>query len=233
MKHFIIIRSAYSDKCDTDKRAKRLEFTDRICASSLQGQTVKDFTVLLRVNNRDLLYNNLIQIFSDRNIDFRLLHCTNINQYDKSSLTDMIKAECKPNDKLIISRMDDDDAIGVNYMRDLQNRVSKTEGTKLPIVWSFPEGFHTFHGKLCRFHRPANMFVSVQCDFENVVDIFSVSHSAIDKIAPIRHVNKSPSWIWFRHTFALSYGNVRKHGPIYDDLPVDDFSIDWDLLLSK
>lgn len=182
----------------------RFDLFEQYCLPSLKSQTCKDFQWIV------LFDSTTPQEFKEKIAGYQRA-CPQLvpvyvrpegGQYFAQIFRDEV-VERVDGERVITTYLDNDDALSVRFVEDLQNRVrSLSDGT---FVY-YTEGYQFFtdHDYMMKIHYPRNHFVSVVESGEpsRVKTIYGYgSHYYIDKLkgAAIEYVKDLPMWCQVVH----------------------------------
>lgn len=177
-----LVRSSYSDPKIS---RHRWELTKQTLLTSLAAQTDLRFSIELICSESDELRDEKLRAF-------QTVTETTIATNDWYN---------RPHDGLWrrVSRIDDDDVIAVDFVQMIND--VPCDGTE--CLLSFPSGYMLAEDIIRRWDYPPNMFCTVQTNTRFTP--YHMTHRHLRKIMPTVVVSDQPSWVWVRHTAALSF----------------------------
>ncbi len=179
---------------------RRIEIFEKITLPSVLAQKEKNFTwlVLFDPSVKDE-HSDFIQKLE--NISF----C--IPVYSEDGLLPTIKnkiSETTPADirHIITTRLDNDDAIHQDYIKDLQSNFTPNQN----YIINFSEGFSYSDEMASIFNRNMTMFASFfEClDNGELQTVYCAPHPALRKVAPVKHIHSKPMYIYYHHSINVS-----------------------------
>jgi hypothetical protein len=162
----------------------RILLFEKYLAKSLSKQVDKNFKLVLMIDqntNKDII-SKLNNIFSENKIEAELLLCKNIKDSK-----DKIESKYK-NKKVILSRIDSDDAVSENYVKNIRLFFSDEKNHDKILDFKSLYYFDTKTKETIEvFYPRPSMFLSM---LSNVTTPYANSHDRVD-IATKRKVFKS------------------------------------------
>lgn len=153
------LKLAKSDLLDPIRLAKRLDIFRNCCLPSILNQTDKNFKWIIIVDNelpgeirRELeeLVNphEFIKIFTwdCENEKHKLGEINWLLEVPGISFTGTTR--------LAMTRLDDDDALNVGFVKYIRTIAAKSDVSKTPVIYSFPQGYISFNGVTKPFMMP-------------------------------------------------------------------------------
>ncbi|HET6953716.1 MAG TPA: glycosyltransferase [Acidimicrobiales bacterium] len=202
---------------DTDWLAHRFDLFDRYCFPSVHGQTSHDFRWLVFFDE------DTPEPFRSRIADYArwpVFTPVFIGRPSSEVYDGAIAAHLDGADHLITTRLDNDDAIG----RDFVARVRTAARPGPREFLNLPVGYVWHKGRLYRHEHPSNAFISLAEPAAGFRSVWGNQHEDAARIAPVRQVSGGPSWLQVIHEHNVSN---RVRGRRY---PVsrlrDEFAID-------
>ena len=212
----------------------RFSLFERYCLPSIANQTCKDFEwIVLFDSKTPEHYKNKVIEYQQNCPQLIPIYVEPENgrlfaQIFRSEIVKRMNAK-----RVITSYLDNDDALDIHFVEDIQKRVSSLEdGT----FFFYEDGFqlYTDYKYLMRIHYPKNHFVSVveKGDPSSLKTIYGYgSHYYIDKIkeAKIVYVNNRPLWCEVIHeknmgndAYFLGAKMINDEGLLRRDFGVDE-----------
>ena len=208
LQHFILtrfnLRLWSQDKNGDPVRSRewlenRFELFEKYCLPSVANQSCKDFTWIILLDSRTVEeFKKRIEDDRDRCPQIVPVYVEpaegqNFAKIFQSSVVERLNGE-----RVITTYLDNDDALDVHFVEDLQKRAAVLTDS---IFISYSSGFQYFteFGLLMKIHYRRNHFISVieSGNPETVKTIYGYgSHYYIEKIpgVQIEYVNGYPSW---------------------------------------
>ena len=177
-----LVRSSYSDPKIS---RHRWELTKQTLLTSLAAQTDLRFSIELICSESDELRDEKLRAF-------QTVTETTIATNDWYN---------RPHDGLWrrVSRIDDDDIIAADFVQ----MINDVPCDGVECLLSFPCGYMLAEDIIRQWDYPPNMFCTVQTNTRFTP--YHMSHRHLRKIMPTVAVSNQPSWVWVRHTAALSF----------------------------
>ena len=186
----------------------RFELFERYCLPSIKNQTCNDFQwIVLFDSSTPSEFREKIEAYQKECIQLVpvFVEAKNGWRFAEIFRKEVLRLIQKSdgNGKLLTTYLDNDDALNVRFVEDLQHRVqSLPDGTF--IFYTEGYQFFTDHEYLMKIHYPKNHFVSVleSGSPATVKTIYGYgSHYYIDKIkgAKIEYVKDIPMWCQVVH----------------------------------
>jgi hypothetical protein len=182
MRHIMIIQSAYPpDRAELS--ARRLEITRHTCAVALRTQRVKP-VVHVAVCPDDAHLDARREVFQSTGCEVRFLERPSWRLYHENwDLPDGWK---------LVSRMDDDDVLSVDFCEVLQ---ATAREQREALLW--PSGYVFWRQQIFSLTHRGNQFPTLCTNADE--DPHQEPHWEIQKRWPSRAVSNFPGWIWVRH----------------------------------
>jgi len=182
MRHIIIIQSAYSaDRGELS--ARRLEITRHTCAVALRTQRVKP-VVHVAVCPDDAHIDARREVFQSTGCEVRFLERPAWRLYHEDW---ELPAGWK-----LVSRMDDDDVLSVDFCEVLQ---ATARERREALLW--PVGYTFWRQQIFRLEHRGNQFPTLCTSGDE--NPHQEPHWEIPRRWPSRAVSTAPGWIWVRH----------------------------------
>jgi hypothetical protein len=175
----------------------RFSLFERYCLPSVKGQTCQDFEWIV-------LFDSLTpERFKSKIDDYKQI-CPQLipvfvepenGRYFARIFREQILTRMRAK-RVLTTYLDNDDALNVRFVEDLQNRASLVENGTF-INYNDGYQFYVEHKYMLRIHYPRNHFVSVVEGQDDVKGIFGYgSHSYIHTIEGVRieNIKEQPMW---------------------------------------
>lgn len=175
----------------------RFSLFERYCLPSVKGQTCQDFEWIV-------LFDSLTpEEFKSKIDDYKQI-CPQLipvfvepenGRYFARIFRDQILALMRAK-RVVTTYLDNDDALNVRYVEDVQNRASLVENGTF-INYNDGYQFYVDNKYMLKIHYPRNHFVSVVEGQDDVKGIFGYgSHICIDTIEGVRieNIKNQPMW---------------------------------------
>lgn len=200
MKHFLITRFIYPD--DYPYMGERIELFNRCTLPSVQSQTCKNFTWII-LGHPEIDLADIPHVFLD---------CKSHYKKDVvSALLKYIKTIEREDDELIItSRVDNDDIILPNFIKNVQSLANKKSD---PFIIEF-RGFWWDQrvGEMLKSTRYINgitsPFLSLVERGKNIKSVYFDNHGTMSKHFPVMK-NENFGWIQTIHKHNLLMNKIK------------------------
>jgi len=178
--HTFCIRSSYQDPIVS---RYRLDLAQQTIIPSLRRQMCKDFQIYLRIHDNDPNFDERWEMWAS--VGVPIVRTMDIDHGEGLNLQ---------------TRVDDDDALTLDFVRDLQE-VARNQRRPAWIVP--PSGVLYTDGSWYQMDHPANMFGSVLV--HGKVRIFEQTHGNLGRIAPrVLMTRNKRYYCWIRHAGTVS-----------------------------
>jgi Putative rhamnosyl transferase len=182
---------------DTAWLAHRFELFDRFCHPSVRAQTSHDFRWLVFFDE------DTPEPFRSRIDEYArwpvftpvLIGRPSTEVYDAA-----IAAHLGGADHLVTTRLDNDDAIGRDFVARVQ--AAARPGTREFL--NLPVGYVWHRGRLYRHEHPSNAFISLSEPAAGFRSVWSTQHEDAGKVAPVHQVAGGPAWLQVIHEHNVS-----------------------------
>jgi|TARA_R110002110_G_scaffold145775_5_gene335349 hypothetical protein len=194
---FIIIQSAYKD---ADFSKERMELTREWCLPSLQAQTTK-VNLQISVCIEDPHLEERKEMFRSSGHDVKFIYKDPANiPMTMDTLVDNDPWEIPVGPRTAVSRMDDDDAISIDFLTLVKERANLCKWSKAVLEWT--NGYTLVNKRLYKSHRPGNQFITILSN--EGTNPHKILHWRFPNLLPTVRVNGSRGWVWVRHEKTLS-----------------------------
>ncbi|WP_018124912.1 glycosyltransferase [Desulfovibrio oxyclinae] len=222
--HFIITRfnvniypMDFPARLEDTWLALRFELFRKYCFPTVTAQTEDNFTWLVLFDTRTPeRYRRLINIFA-RQKNFVPVYC---DSYETTIPTVVEKMkETAPAAKWYLStRLDNDDALSVNFVRTLQTICNQIEEENLErqetLYINFPNGLQYKEGRFFDFRDMTNAFVSLLEPSASPNTVFWVDHPSIYNVSEVIQAEGPPLWLQVVHDMNVyNYLRGEETGP--------------------
>jgi hypothetical protein len=181
----------------------RFELFEKYCFPSVKNQTCNSFNWLVffddetpqifrdKIKGLQLQMNNFTPIFINKNCDFNSEAVSYINKDDSFSSSDYI----------ITTRLDNDDAISLNFIKSVQDCFVPNHNTLIDIRNGYQVTIKANYKYEIREYKPSsNHFISIIEEKSKTNTIFSNIHPAWENIATkVIILKRDKLWIEFIH----------------------------------
>lgn len=266
MQHFVLTRAAYAPSIPLEVNQYRLDVLVGITARSLAMQTNKDWTWAVMVHREDPLLAKRKHAFRAAGVPVYFIYWeekflpkgpefhiqtewgdsyrTRIGTAGWNTITTSghLWGRILPigETPLLMTRMDDDDAMFPTMLERVRGAADKTKGTAR-TTFSHPVGICVFDGKYSLYWHPSNMMTSTMTWPPDMFTAYEAPHMSIYQFGQVETVDQEVAWAYIRHAEAISYDKNQSGMKLYRDkpniigYPIDDnlrslLPIDWSLL---
>ena len=220
IQHFILsrfnLRLWNRDKSGSSVRTlgwldHRFSLFERYCLPSIAGQTCKDFTwIVLYDSHTPDKYKCLIAEY--QRICPQLIPVyvdPQDGQYFARIFREEVRKRLVPSVRVLTTYLDNDDALNVHFVEDIQNRVENLlDGSFITYIDGYQ--YYTEHNYAMRIRYPRNHFISVveKYDLSQFLTIYGFgSHYYIVKIPGVRIEQITDSRMWCEVIHEKNMGN--------------------------
>jgi Putative rhamnosyl transferase len=182
---------------DTGWLAHRFDLFERYCLPSMQGQTNREFRWLVFFDEETPEpFRSRIEAYAAWPVFSPVL----IGPPSSEAYNDAIAAHLDGADRLLTTRLDNDDALARDAVDRLQAAVRQgpREFLNLPVgyVWN--------RGRLYRHSHPSNAFLSLSEPAEGFRSAWADPHEQASQVAPVRQLGGGPGWLQVIHEHNIS-----------------------------
>ncbi|MFC4652862.1 glycosyltransferase [Lactococcus nasutitermitis] len=211
------------DKIDVNTDEKYLQYRfslfEEYTIPSIKNQSNKNFDwIVLFSDKTPQKFKNKIQYIQAELPNFRPIFLKSTDELE-IILEDIFKQE--RTGTLVTSRLDNDDALSLNYIQLIQNNIENNGKTELLV---FPNGiqFDLKKRVMTRYYFPNNHFSTLICDQNNKLEtILGYNHMEIVNHFEVRFLSEEiPMWLELVHG-----GNILNRMFLKFSILVFDFSI--------
>jgi hypothetical protein len=172
--------------------------TKVVTVPSLAAQTRKDFGLVVRMDPGDVFYPERVDAFASVGVPLTIIHSPG----GKVDIRDYCNLDGEWPKPELQTRMDDDDAISLDFVERLQERA------KEPGVYSFPHGLVHNGGRIAARMYPDNQFLS----YIGPDNIYSTDHNRFFRDRLPQHVvDRDLAWMWVLHRHSQSVIGGRQY----------------------
>ncbi|MBI9079393.1 MAG: hypothetical protein JEY79_06600 [Pseudodesulfovibrio sp.] len=189
----------------------RFELFQKYCFPTVQAQQEQDFSWLVLFDEQTPAYFlGLIRAFSGYH-NFVPVYC---GAYETimPTVVDHMQKIAPDSEWFVTTRLDNDDALSVGFVRCLHEIVDSLDAEGLKpsdkLYINFPNGLQLHDGCFYDFKDVTNAFVSLVERRENPHTVFWVDHPAIYDVAPVIQAETQPLWLQNVHDINV-YNYVR------------------------
>jgi hypothetical protein len=178
---------------DSQWLAHRFNLFEQFCFPSVMAQTCQDFSwlVFFDIDTPDDFRAKIDEFAKQPR--FQPIFVDSLSQ---SALVDIVFRYID-SPHLITTRIDNDDALSPNFVKNVQNTF---DGQALEFI-NFPNGYLLDYqlGRLYKGVIFSNQFISLIESTTNVRTVWCGEHPKLNLVGPIRDVQTEPSWLWVIH----------------------------------
>ena len=204
-RHFIITRfnvniepTDFPLRLDKAWLSLRFDLFQRFCFPSVRAQNLQDFTWLVLFDEKTPeAYARLISSYA-RYGNLEPLFCGDFETI-MPALATRIRELSNGADRVLTTRLDNDDALENNFTAVLHSVVENLAAQEEPLpgalYLNLMNGLQHMDGKIYDFKDPTNAFVSLLETMDEINTVYWVDHPAIYKKAPVKQVETRPLWL--------------------------------------
>lgn len=208
MRHYVLTRAYRSPAYPIEANRRRIEITRRVTARSLSCQGT-EWTWLVYIDPTDPLLDERLEAFRSAGMPVVPVAGPVQEYIDWSG-------------SVLTTRVDDDDAFARDAFRRMHGAIRKRTPR---TVLMFPEGHRVNAGMMQPIRHRRNAWSSLYAPAGDEVHIRQRAHPQVERIAPIRVVDRRPAWLWVRHQDAET-GFRRAHHTLTDEVRAL-YDVDW------
>ena len=180
----------------TEWLTHRFGFFERFCLPSVHGQTCQEFVWLVFFSDRTPA--EFRERISAHAANWPVLRPVFVDAFDDETLRAQIKGnEFADAPWLITTRLDNDDALAVDFIAGVQKEFSPSHR----IVLNFPFGFGWRDGRVYLDRQRSNPFTSLIEKTGEMMTIYSQDHRYLEQIAELRQLKTPPMWLQVIHNW--------------------------------
>ncbi len=211
-KHFLLTRfniriasmlTKKLDAIDISRDEEYLEERFRLffdyTVPSIKGQTVKSFVwLVLFSDNTPDRFKERIRMLEDELDIFKPIFVKDTESADSLLNKELTKYET---DICITSRVDNDDALALNFIETVREYVSKNADSRYALIFNNGYQYEEKNGIVSKYRFPKNHFSTLITPYEKEVDtILNYGHMDIqEKVNVVEIDNTSPLWLEVVH----------------------------------
>lgn len=237
-------RSAYGPEWTLDKNARRLAITHGITVKMMRLQTVRDWTWVVLVDERDPLRAERIAAFQSADVpvevivwqrppqlapaawDHRAIRAHKLEQIAATAYrADWRGARGPGDDQVLMTRLDDDDALAATTLARVQKAAAKIDGR---AVLMHPFGYRVWKRRASLVRHDANAMATLVTPPGDDATVYDYGHTVARRFAKIVVVDEEPAWLWARHRDTISGWKRAEHQ--FDRQIRTLFPVDWTVL---
>jgi len=227
VRHYVLTRSAYGFSWDIEANRRRLALTRGIMIRSLASQTSQHFQPVVLVHRDDPLLAERMAAFGEIGAAFLFLESSGTSSEVaaagyRAGWTEAIGSR---DDKIVMTRLDDDDALAPWAMARIRTAAEKVQKRTALIL---PHGIRVWQGSFTVVRHASNAMQSLVTMPGDEMTVYDYPHRKVRHLTHVQNIDNRIGWLWSRHDDSIS-------GWRSSDLPLTDyframFPIDWDLL---
>lgn len=244
MRHLVFTRSAYGPEWKLDANARRLEVTIGITARMMALQTVRNWTWVVLVDERDPLRDERAAAFASaapRIVvirwqrpeqlhsapwDHRAVRAHRLEQIAATAYgADWRTARGTADEQVLMTRLDDDDALTSTTLARVQAAAAGIDGR---AVLMHPFGYRVWKHRASLVRHDSNAMQTLVTPPGDDATVYDYGHTVARRFARIVVVDEEPAWLWCRHRDTIS-GWKRAEKP-FDRRIRALFPVDWSVL---
>jgi hypothetical protein len=217
--HFVMIRSSYSKA-----EPHRLEVTRRITVPSLRSQSLKDFELIVRLDRRDPLISERMEVFESAGVPVNYVYYEQptADRSDRSLLSSGWRNFDRSEPDDLQTRMDDDDALAKFFVRRIRDVDSGAQ-----CVYSFINGVVAQDGRITHRKYPGNQFLT----YRGQGSVYDMTHNELADQNRLVKITDAPAWMWVRHGDAITVRAGKVYAHTGANLKnTSAFDVDWNFL---
>ncbi|MGO8794720.1 MAG: glycosyltransferase [Candidatus Sulfotelmatobacter sp.] len=203
------VRMGANELPSSDWLLHRLDLFKRFCLESVRAQTVQNFVWIVFVHSSTpkVIVSRLNELSTIRTFEMIFVDILT-PEARHTALAPFLDRRAA----LITSRLDNDDAIRNDFMKEVQDSFS----TDIPYFINFPKGYvlDEING-IYLSHKKSNAFISLVEFSASPTTTLGVNHARASCLAPVKEIGSEPMWIQVVHKHNLR-NKVRPA-----DLPID------------
>lgn len=246
MRHYIFTRSAYGPEWTPEANAHRLAITQGITVRMMALQSVRDWTWVVCIDERDPLIDQRVATFASAAPDLIVIrwrpgvlapapwdHSIGRHHKLEQVAATAYRAPWREqtglaDDTILMTRLDDDDAL----TRDALARVRlAAEGVDERRIFMHPVGYRVWRHRASLVRHESNAMHTLLTPPGDTASVYDYGHTVARRFAPVVVVDQEPAWLWSRHSDTIS-GHKQASKPFSNDLRVL-FPVDWSVLDAK
>lgn len=218
-------RSAYGPGWSEEANRRRLEITRGITARSIRMQTTRAFEWVVLLHRDDPLLAEREAVFEGATF----IYTDDVGSPDAVAFraygAGWAQAIGPRNDRIAMTRLDDDDALAPWVMERVALAAARDRGR---AVLMLPLGIRVWRGGFTVVRHMSNAMHTLVTPPGDALTVYDYGHRKARKAAPTFVVDKRPAWLWSRHDDTLSGWKVAD-APLVPEIRAL-FPIDWSLL---
>jgi hypothetical protein len=171
----------------------RFRLFDDFCFPSVRAQTNQDFKwlVFFDVDTPQSVKERLASYAAWENFTPCYLEYYSTQKLSRA-ISDHIDDRAG---HLITTRVDNDDALGVDYVQTVQNSFAAQDLEFINIV----NGYIFFENKLYSTRHPSNTFISLIEKADDPKTVYCQRHGVLSSVGSVRQIETEPLWLQVLH----------------------------------
>lgn len=245
MRHYVLTRSVYGIGWTLEANARRLAITRGITVACMKAQTNRSWTWVVLIDPTDPLVEERKAAFLSAGVPVIFIewhpaalepaawdkHPHTVSLVGKVAATaykaPWAQAIRVGHGTILQTRLDDDDGFAPDALARIRATADKARYSRR-VVWMFPLGVRVWHGSFVLAKHTTNAWATLQTPPGDILTVYDYGHRLVERIAPVRIIDRRPAWLWSRHRDTLS-GWRRVTQPLTWRIRAM-FPIDWKLL---
>lgn len=172
---------------------ERVELFETYCLPSVLAQTCHDFTWIVYLDPESPQW--LLDRMSVHGANKILHPIYRESVSDEQLVNDIRQITSTPNQYLMTTNLDNDDAIAVDFIARLQS----VEPTSAPVAIYVTQGVIRFRYALYLHRYPRNAFNTVFVDWSAATTCWSEWHTDFGNLMPVIEIDGPPGWMQVIH----------------------------------
>lgn len=211
---FNVLSKDWQIRPSTNWMVDRIDIFKRYCLPSVSMQTNKNFTWILffdKKTDSSLLFQ--VESLLQQQLNGIKYHIILIDLLTESNVTEKLSQIIKE-DYIITSRLDNDDAIAHNYIKEIQKQFTPQNKTIINLDYGY-----TYNIKENRIYL-RNHYINAFCSFiersDDLRSVWALDHRELEKIGNLIRIKTIPLWCQVIHNTNLSNSVTYDCRPIYN-----------------
>jgi hypothetical protein len=243
VRHFVLTRSAYGPDWTPEANARRLRITEAVTARLMAGQSHRDWTWIVLLDERDPMLEERRAVFAAAapRLVVLLWRPGTVAQapWDKARETTTVQkiaatayrapwAEAigDRSELTLQTRLDDDDGLTPDA---LARTVRAARAVMRRTILMQPVGYRVWQGRAVRVVHDENAMHTLATMPGDALGVYDYGHRDVKRTAPIVTVDTQPAWLWSRHADTIS-GHRQADGELTERIRRLFPGVDWRVL---
>lgn len=180
---------------------KRNEYFLRFCYPSVINQTATHFTWLIFFQSGTEHFFKQVLLKLRAHSFIQPIFIKGVNELDSSIYDNISRNICKETRKIVMTRLDNDDAIGSKFIQVIQKHAMSLKGE---MILDISNGLclDLASNRLTRISFKLNQFISLVFDvdkFQSGQSIYSFEHLKAGTIYPVKQIEFKNLWLQIVH----------------------------------